>query len=612
MTPDTTTSFLTYYIRGLGERTRKEKAGTKYGFDWIIYNLALALSWKPVRLPWLRAGDDDISKTKTEEEYGIDLSFLREDDESLVIFVLKDEVLSYKNWISESFDGDLRRAAAVNLTAVGLEQVKRVDIIVAFNKDEEEAGVTSFENTTRALGTKVGDQATLSFKRWNLTEITALVREHLLTPSLVPQHLFGQFSYLCAQVGDFTHGSDEWVNQLIPHWRRFLIRLIESVDLRMLRLIPVTLVILRGYAREFGKETGWLDLAEWAVLAAWRCTQKSDDPKVLEAVQEIWREFYLRELEQFYSTNAATASVEHALQAERSTTNLDSIAASYLAFWHLGRLGILMWALLDLAKQSPREERPSFRPRFTAVLDSLSGIISNNPGALRPILDIQHIELFLIWRAEWATKQGDNIEGWLWLLGERLLMRRVGKSAPPFISGANSWDLAFERAGGKSERAFGDSSSNLLLMLLELCCSLPAAKNAELLRHYFLRLARAVDDDGKPLGSCQPITLMSWAPPPDWQNRILEGAVQDGVAIPAEFVPDPSLPDLGLSAQLAAFAYAARQRFPLNLNDRVPSSVLVLACLKHKSPIPPEFWRSLFLSTKLVSTSPTDTQKPSS
>src|SRR5687767_3815520 len=116
MTPDTITSFLTYYIRSLSERTRKEKAGAQYGIDWLIYNLGLAVDWKPVRLPWVRAGVGELSKTKTEPEFGVDLSFLRDGNETLVIFVLKDEVLSYKNWIGESFDSDLRRAATTDLT----------------------------------------------------------------------------------------------------------------------------------------------------------------------------------------------------------------------------------------------------------------------------------------------------------------------------------------------------------------------------------------------------------------------------------------------------------------------------------------------------------------
>jgi hypothetical protein len=73
---DAKTSFLTYYIRSLAERTRVERSGTKFGFDWIIYNLALAADWTPHRLPFVRGGADELSKTKTENEFWIDMAFL--------------------------------------------------------------------------------------------------------------------------------------------------------------------------------------------------------------------------------------------------------------------------------------------------------------------------------------------------------------------------------------------------------------------------------------------------------------------------------------------------------------------------------------------------------
>src|SRR4051794_1048834 len=98
MSPDVRTSFLTYYVRSLAERTRAEKASTKFGFDWIIYNLALAENLTPYRFPFIRSGANAISKTKTEAEFGIDSSFLSPDRKTLTIFVLKDEVLSNSNW----------------------------------------------------------------------------------------------------------------------------------------------------------------------------------------------------------------------------------------------------------------------------------------------------------------------------------------------------------------------------------------------------------------------------------------------------------------------------------------------------------------------------------
>ena len=105
---DSRTSFLTYYIQSLGERTREEKRGTKFGFYWDIYNLALAEDWIPHRLPFVRAGGSETSKTKTEPEFGVDLAFLSQDLKTLRIFVLKDEILKNSTWGTHSFDIDIR------------------------------------------------------------------------------------------------------------------------------------------------------------------------------------------------------------------------------------------------------------------------------------------------------------------------------------------------------------------------------------------------------------------------------------------------------------------------------------------------------------------------
>ena len=79
-----------------------EKTGTKNGFDWIVMNLALAQNWIPARLPFIRTGPTEASRTKTETEFGVDFAFLSQAGRRLTIFVLKDEVLTYANWIAES------------------------------------------------------------------------------------------------------------------------------------------------------------------------------------------------------------------------------------------------------------------------------------------------------------------------------------------------------------------------------------------------------------------------------------------------------------------------------------------------------------------------------
>src|SRR5215472_62171 len=148
------TSFLTYYIRSLAERTRAEKKGTKFGFDWIIYNLALAEDLIPHRLPFFRGGADEISKTKTEAEFGIDAAFVSRDGKLLTIFVLKDEPLNNSTWTQNDFDADLRRAAAPDLEASGLKSISVVRVILVYNKDEDQTGIELFERQTKTLGTK--------------------------------------------------------------------------------------------------------------------------------------------------------------------------------------------------------------------------------------------------------------------------------------------------------------------------------------------------------------------------------------------------------------------------------------------------------------------------
>ena len=125
MNLDVTTSFLTYYIRSLAERTRVEKTSTKYGFDWVIYNLALADNMTPYRLPFLsEAGQLRFGKLRQNPNSELICHFLSPDRTDSTIFVLKDEVLSNANWTANGFDSDLRRAAAPNLAPPEFKNIR--------------------------------------------------------------------------------------------------------------------------------------------------------------------------------------------------------------------------------------------------------------------------------------------------------------------------------------------------------------------------------------------------------------------------------------------------------------------------------------------------------
>ena len=296
------TSFLSNYLTSLLERTREEKQGLKIGFDWVIYNLAIVKKWTPVRLPFLRESTPETPKTKSEAELGIDLAFLNNSDKELVIFVLKDEVLNNSNWKRHNFYTDLQMASTVDLKQLGLESIKNVRIILAYNKDEDKTGIQLFEQTTISFGGTRGDGVALFYERWNLTKLTEEVENNLLTPDLIPQHLSSALQYICLQVGDFDFESMEWRNQLLPQWKYFLNKVLEHpIDERRLQLVPISLLIIHKHRKDTSNSyPGWIDLIEWAMLALWDIYRDLQEIKLKSIVFDIWVQLYIGELDRLF------------------------------------------------------------------------------------------------------------------------------------------------------------------------------------------------------------------------------------------------------------------------------------------------------------------------
>lgn len=604
MTKDLATTFLTYYVQSLRERTRDEKDGTKFGFDWIIYNLALAKGWTPYRLPFVRSGPHETAKSKTEAEFGVDLGFLSEDRQTLRIFVLKDEALTNKNFTAKDFDIDLRNASAPDLSTPELKDVKIVEVILAFNKDEEAAGVELFERRAKAQGTKVGDHATLQFDRWNLTRIVEEVHSCLLTPALLPQKYFSQFSYVCSQFADFPHGSDEWQRQLIPNWRNFLYGLLaENPDERCLRLLPVAVIILREHGRGNPTvETGWIDLVEWGMLAAWNVARVSKKNPMKNAVTQMWTDFYLTELHRFYREHSAKLAIRYSLDRPSAGGFVDAVVAAVIAHWHLGRLGILGIGLTEILPSENIGESDAVFGVLNEIADWLAMFISANPSAMRPLLDIHHIELWLAWNTFARVGRTDDIHRWILMLVNRLTVRRFGDAEIPFIEGHNSLELVFERvATGENLPEFCDSSSLFLTCLLELTCSLPPEKRDPLLEAIVRRLVLGCSDDGVQSQSCTPIDLLLWFPPTDFSERILSKSLADEgecTTVNLERLRE-SVDAKGavIYSRIELFVAEGRSKRQFVYPKWLPASVLTLACLKHCSPLPPEVWRGSIFAT---------------
>lgn len=597
MTDDQKTSFLTYYLRSLAERTRVERNGTKFGFDWVIYNLGLAGNWTPTRLPFLRGGANEISKTKTENEFGVDIAFVSSDKKRLFIFVLKDEVLNSQNWCKHSFDVDLRKASAPDLSGQDLREISEVRVILCYNKDEDQAGVELFDRTTAAIGTKVGDHATLGFERWNLTTITEKVRDTLLTPSLLPQSFFSHFSYLCSQFGDFRHASDEWIKQLIPNWRRFIDELLKnSPDERCVRLLPVALIILREHAgTNKTAETGWIDLMEWAMLAAWRVCRETTNAHVRQAVQQMWNHLYIAEISRYYKSRAEHLIVDFSLDKHTRGGYVDAVASAYVAHWHLARLGILSVALSESDYRDDEQASLERDTGLKSIADLMIDIISANPSTMRPLLDLHHIELFLVWITFRRTGRLQGIFDWLMLLIDRLSARRSGLCELPFLDGRNSIESIFEFVATRERPyEFCDQSSVYLTCLLELCFSLPAEGRDILLKRIFQRLVLGNDDCAQRMQGCEPINLLLWIPPLDWADRVLMKSLAnegDCVVVDIEDKPWSHEKSLDLPDRIDRFVKESRSQREFHFPEYFPVSVIVLACLKHGSPLPPEYWR---------------------
>jgi len=605
--------FLTDYVCSLLERTRAEKGTIKVGLDWLLYQLGLAKNWTPFRLPFFRRPEESTGKSKTEPEFGEDLSFVSKSKKEYLIFVVKDHELNNRNWTNENFDTDMRKAAFPNLQQAGLEKVVSVKVILVYNKDEDHAGVQLYEQLVSSFDKNIANNINRSFERWNLTRVVKEVEENLLSPDLLPQHLAGQFRYICSQFSDFNYGTKEWNDQLLPNWRSFLqVALEKPLDERKLRLIPLALVILNDHRKDLPNSyPAWIDLIEWAMLALWSLYKelpKRGANKLKKAIVHIWFNFYIAELEKYLLSVESVLTTQHAFSTNRigSGFGISPINDAYLAYWHLGRLGILTLAPQDfqISGISKKNEEPQYDTCILELVkrsaDWVVKCIQSNPAALRPLLDLNHIELFLIWVILFQAGRRKDIYEWLSELEARLLVRRAKMHMPiPFIESNSRMDLLVEYAAtGKRPYNYSEGSSYLLLMILELCFSLPDKQRDELLNRYMNRIIKGIDDKGESITEDGNIDLQSWIPPEDWAERVLKEPVLDGIAITTgnfERLTEKATP---LSERIIQFVQSSQQMYPWKKPDCVPLTVFILACIKNHSPLPPEFWRGTIFSMK--------------
>lgn len=593
-------TFLIDYIYSLSERTQVRRDRSVYGIDWVIYNLYLSKGFTPIRLPFFRNPQRKTPKIKTETEFGIDLAFLSRNKKELIIFVLKDEELNNKNWTRERFHDDLVKASSPDLSLNELSHLECVYIVLCYNKDDNDDGVRLYQRFVDNQPINIQKNITVQYERWNLTKLVDEVEHELFNPSLLPQNLASLLTYITGQFSDFKYGTKEWVDQLLPNFKNFLkLALDEPLDERKLKLVPVVLYILKKYKNSHpSSDTGWIDLVEWAMLYLWDTAIKSKKDEYINIVFNLWVKLYLSEILFYLGKNEKVFYTEHSFSSVRGIANLSGINDAYLAYWNIARLGICTLGIIEAVDHFKEEGKEYVVKILSYNADLLISCFKANPSIFRPLIDLNHIELFLIWLILYNIGDKEQIYEWLGELENRLLTRRVGHSNIPFIESRNRLDLVAEYAA-TNERPdnFTESSSYLLLMLMELCFSLDDNERDELLDRYLTRVVLGKGSDGEKLVKSE-VELMGWMPSKNWHERILVEKVTDGVAITTNNFIELTEDDKPLSEKIREFVQSSRDKFPFKFPSGIPLSLLILACLKNKSPLPAEFWRRMIFPIK--------------
>jgi hypothetical protein len=130
---------------------------------------------------------------------------------------------------------------------------------------------------------------------------------------------------------------------------------------------------------------------------------------------------------------------------------------------------------------------------------------------------------------------------------------------------------------------------------MELICSLPPEGRDELLFNVYHRLVMGRADEGGQMSGCEPIDVMLWIPPEDWGERVLTRSLSDeGECATIHFGKlggEPLKSGDSVNSEIVRLVSETRKKRTFKYPEGIPFSAIVLACLKHRSPLPPEVWR---------------------
>jgi len=135
---------------------------------------------------------------------------------------------------------------------------------------------------------------------------------------------------------------------------------------------------------------------------------------------------------------------------------------------------------------------------------------------------------------------------------------------------------------------------------------LPKPQGDELLRRYYHNIVLGLDSNSERFKGARPLDLMGWSPPEPWLEKLLSETLRaEGVSLMFT-LPDyeraPSADEI--REGIEAFVAESRSKLPFTYPSTLPVSVVALACIKNRSPLPWSFGNYPFFPKKSLPSTP--------
>lgn len=421
----------------------------------------------------------------------------------------------------------------------------------------------------------------LSFAEWNGDRLAELLLQGLLRQELLPEAMRSSFQKAVALVDEPQASAG--------HFHELVIALHEAANidkktlLRSARQLSICLWVLFVWARQTDNLEAPYLASETVLLAAWDLARAHIGKKdavaqaMFRVVSEVIRLHVTILCEIVDKKLVPHVGVKHGLT--KAVASHQSVDANLALFDMLGRISMAGIWLEWFRTKNEDLNADSVREASRAYLSAGIALIENNPLLYLPITDHQStdVALFLVlWLMTGNPPHGAT--SWLSQMSILLDYTLVTRGLFPCTS-ADYRDLA-EHPREKSEEYLKEMTSGSTLIPL-IGAWLAGAEDES----SYQSLSNTVSNN---LTHC---TLQFWFPDKQTDEKLFDADSPHGKAL-----CDLTLSEGG-AALLDKIAEACRIDSGFDELSTMATGywpVLLLACRRHRLPVPPQFWISAF------------------